>query len=797
MLLFEVAKQAIFPHIQLWQSHFITIAWASLLTTAAALLVSDRLTSIAEEAEKRFEGLLDAAPDAIVVVNQEGKIVLANAQVERVFGYGREELLGRVVEMLVPQPFQAGHPAHRQKFFADRRSQRMGAGLQLYGLHKDGREIPVEISLNSLETEDGVLISSAIRDITERRKMEEALQQSEAKFRALFESASDAILIMHGEKISDCNPQAETFFRCGREDLVGRSPLDFSPPKQSDGRLSSEKAAELTRDAFRGVPQFFEWEHVRHDGTPFYGEVSLNRVSTPKGGYLHGTVRDITKRRKLEEALQQSEAKFKALFEAANDAILILDGGKFVDCNARAETFFRCGREDLVGHSPLEFSPPKQPDGQLSSEKAAEKIQATLAGLPQFFEWEHVRHDGTIFYAEVSLNRIITPQGEYLQSIARDITGRKQAESNLQEAHAQLSAALRESEQHAREAVQLTELVDILESCQTVEEACKITANTLPVMLSSASGALCITTSSRNMVEAVAAWGDGLTTAKTFAPDDCWALRRGKIHRVNDAASPLRCAHVGGSPGGGYVCVPLAAQGETLGVLCLECPSPSPILSLGSPQDPMEALARQAGAVGDCISMALANLRLREVLRSQSIRDPLTGLFNRRYMEESLEREVHRAVRNHECVTLLMLDIDHFKQFNDTFGHQGGDALLRGFGDFLIQRTRGQDVACRYGGEEFVLILAGATADGGCKRAELLRQELKQLTVEHAGKVLGRISVSIGVSAFPGHGATGEELLHAADQALYRAKTEGRDRVVVSSNALNPSPEISPTPSTP
>jgi diguanylate cyclase (GGDEF)-like protein len=290
---------------------------------------------------------------------------------------------------------------------------------------------------------------------------------------------------------------------------------------------------------------------------------------------------------------------------------------------------------------------------------------------------------------------------------------------------------------------------------------------------------LCITSPSRNIVEAVATWGDTLATEKTFAPDNCWALRRGKIHRVNDSTSPLRCTHVSGSPAGGYVCVPLAAQGETLGVLCLERPSQPPNPSLGSPEDQMEALARQARAVGERISLALANLRLREVLRSQSIRDPLTGLFNRRYMEESLERELRRGARNDECVTLLMLDIDHFKQFNDTFGHQAGDTLLRALGDFLSQRTRGQDVACRYGGEEFVLILAGATADDGCKRAELLREELKQLTVQHAGQVLGRISFSIGVSAFPGHGATAEELLRTADQALYRAKTEGRDRVVV------------------
>ena len=195
----------------------------------------------------------------------------------------------------------------------------------------------------------------------------------------------------------------------------------------------------------------------------------------------------------------------------------------------------------------------------------------------------------------------------------------------------------------------------------------------------------------------------------------------------------------------------------------------------------MEALARRASAVAERISLVLANLSVREVLRNQSIRDSLTGLFNRRFMEESLEREVRRAARNKEGVALLMLDLDRFKLFNDTFGHQAGDVLLRGFGDFLSQGTRGQDVACRYGGEEFLIVLSGASVDAACKRAELLREDLKQLTVRHAGQVLGRVTVSIGVSAFPGHGATAEELVRAADKALYRAKTEGRDRGVVAS----------------
>ena len=353
------------------------------------------------------------------------------------------------------------------------------------------------------------------------------------------------------------------------------------------------------------------------------------------------------------------------------------------------------------------------------------------------------------------------------------------ANERIEKAYEKLDVALREAEQHAQDALKLTELVDVLQSCHTLEEAYKIAGTTLPTILSSQSGALCITGTTRNIVEAVAYWGNAPATAKTFTPVNCWALRRGKIHVVKNSASPLLCPHVTDSPPGGYMCVPLAAQGETLGVLYLEYPSQSVNSSTRQLEDQVEALNRQAIGAGERISLALANIGLREVLRGQSVRDPLTGLFNRRYMEESLERELRRAMRTEASVAVLMIDLDHFKQFNDTFGHQGGDALLRAFGEFVRQGTRGQDVACRFGGEEFVIILSSASIDAACKRAEYLREGLKELKVEYAGQVLGKITLSIGISAYPVHATTTDELLRVADQALYRAKQEGRDRVVV------------------
>lgn len=186
-----------------------------------------------------------------------------------------------------------------------------------------------------------------------------------------------------------------------------------------------------------------------------------------------------------------------------------------------------------------------------------------------------------------------------------------------------------------------------------------------------------------------------------------------------------------------------------------------------------------AVTVAEHIALSLANLKLRETLQNQSIRDPLTGLFNRRYLEESLEREVNRAQRKQQTLGIIMLDVDHFKRFNDTFGHEAGDAVLRKLGQFLHTHIRVSDIACRYGGEELTLILPEASLDVTHQRAEQIREGVKHLQVQHRHQPLDAITLSLGVACFPQHGLTGEAVMQAADAALYRAKKEGRDAVRV------------------
>jgi len=224
------------------------------------------------------------------------------------------------------------------------------------------------------------------------------------------------------------------------------------------------------------------------------------------------------------------------------------------------------------------------------------------------------------------------------------------------------------------------------------------------------------------------------------------------------------------------------AQGQALGVFHLRLGAPLQTQADG-PGKPKLNLAQ---TIAEQIALALANLNLRETLRHQSTRDPLTGLFNRRYMEASLERELCQAERTQDPLGLIMLDIDHFKRVNDTYSHEAGDTLLRALGTFLQSQVRGGDIACRYGGEEFTLILPAASAEATAERAEHVREAVTRLKVQYRDEPLGAVTFSLGIAVYPEHGTTPEALMRTADLALYRAKALGRNRVVVGEVAADP-----------
>jgi diguanylate cyclase len=338
------------------------------------------------------------------------------------------------------------------------------------------------------------------------------------------------------------------------------------------------------------------------------------------------------------------------------------------------------------------------------------------------------------------------------------------------------------------EATVLGELSDLLQSCRSSDEAYRLIATRAPVLFPHTSGAVCIIANSRDVVDVAATWGEPSLADRFFAIADCWALRRGRANIVGAHAGGVRCGHIRAAGPSRALCVPMMAQGEALGLLYLDggqsasgdatATSAAGPPSAAGPADWSEAELRLAKTLSEQAALALANLSLRETLRLQSVRDPLTGLYNRRFLEESLERELRRSARKGAPLGVMMIDVDHFKRLNDTAGHDAGDHALRALADLFLTHVRAEDIVCRYGGEEFTMLLPDASLEATQARAESMRAAAAQLAIPDRTHTALRVTISIGVASSPEHGDTAEALLRAADAALYRAKESGRNRIV-------------------
>jgi diguanylate cyclase (GGDEF)-like protein len=315
------------------------------------------------------------------------------------------------------------------------------------------------------------------------------------------------------------------------------------------------------------------------------------------------------------------------------------------------------------------------------------------------------------------------------------------------------------------ETASLASFGEQLQACLTLDEACKAFVHFGQTAFPGTSGAVYLANPSRDMLIRNLAWGP--PSAETMTSEDCWALRMGHPQYFDDTTATHRCAHCDGKASG-TLCVPLMAHGTTIGVFYLA-------LVEGRLT---EGRRRFVETVGEQLALALANVQLREKLHGQSIRDPLTGLFNRRYFDETLPRELIRAQRMNQSVGFLACDVDHFKRFNDTFGHEAGDMVLREMWTLIRGCLGGTDFGVRLGGEEFVIVLFNADRERLARRAERLGDAVRNLSLSLRGLPLGTVTISTGLAMFPESGSDSESLLRAADTALYGAKTAGRDRAV-------------------
>ncbi|MBM3334653.1 CHASE3 domain-containing protein, partial [Candidatus Sumerlaeota bacterium] len=379
---------------------------------------------------------------------------------------------------------------------------------------------------------------------------------------------------------------------------------------------------------------------------------------------------DLAAHRRAENALLESEEKLRSLIANIPDVTWTSDSsGNTTFISANVERVYGYTSEEVCKWGPEMRFGRIHPDDKDSVLKAYEALFSRNARFD--VDYRVQRKDGTWIWVHDRAIATYEKAGvRYADGVFTDISEQKRHEEELRRAHEEMATHATEIEQRNLHLTLLAQMSELLQTCRSLDEAYAIVARSVRDLFPRESGALYVVNASRNLVEATAAWGDTPPAERVFAPEDCWALRRSQPTLVDDSSAGVVCAHVSRPLRAAYLCVPLVAQSETLGMLHLMGLPRGSSRSDATGSHTAASIQRLAVTVADQIALALSNLRLRDTLRSQSIRDPLTGLFNRRYMEETLEREVQRALRSGASVGIVMLDIDHFKSFNDRYGHE-------------------------------------------------------------------------------------------------------------------------------
>ena len=731
------------------------------------------------EAEIKYRTLVEHLP-AIVYLDQYDQTVTAgyrpvyiSPQVEIILGYRPDEFIED--PDLWPSLL---HPDDRERVLAAEALHYEAGKLLHQEYHiiaRDGHVVWLrdEAVMIRDEATGRTFSQGVLLDITARKQAEEALSQSEERFRLMSWATKDAVWDWDLQK-------NQIWWGAGLQKIFHYSSetVETNSEWWLD-RIHPEDRAKVNRvisQAAEGGMEFWskEYRFQRVDGT--YANIMdrayIIRDTAGKAYRMVGAMMDITDRKQAEQALLASETRYRQIVETAGDIIYRIDlEGNLTYVNPTALRVIGYKTEaEILGRQYLEFVHPawRQYIKFTYDQQLAEK---TLNTYQEFLAFTRDRKEiwlGQTVQIVMENDNIIG-----FQAVARDITSQKEAEAALQELNGRMAQSLNEIQQRNRETALLNELSHMLQSCQSAPEAYGIIAELSKQLFPQTAGAIYLLSESQTQINAIASWGKLSSTGEMFNRDNCKALRRSPTRQLNVDQLGMCCLYFAQQPSVTY-CLPIQVQGETLGIFHLRSTS----------EENLPENKRQlAYTVVEQSEMALSNLKLREALLEQSIRDPLTELYNRRYMEEALNQQLSRVTRQLHPLGLIMIDIDLCKNFNDTHGHAAGDSLLRELGRLLQSHIRGGDVACRYGGEEFLLIMPDASLEAAHQRAVLLQQEAKKLRVQDVGQSLDGITLSLGVAIYPEHGRSIDSVLRAADAALYRAKQEGRDRVVVAERA--------------
>jgi diguanylate cyclase (GGDEF)-like protein/PAS domain S-box-containing protein len=725
----------------------------------AATDVTERVqaeASIRLQADQ-YATILSATSDGFWLITPEGELIDVNDAACKMTGYSRDELLKLRVWDLEAAETREEFLRHIREIVTEG-----FAHFESRHMKKDGSQFDAEVSVAYWRATGRNIVF--IRDVTERKRAEAVLRDTDAKLREAQEMAE-----------------------------VGSWDWDLS---QNILHWSAEECRLLGRDVTNPPPTFADFlsfvhpddrkrlkdgiDEVRHNGAPFQleyriiqssGEVRV--VDARMKGFpgpdgqpirISGTVHDITKAKKSEENIKAASRYARNLIEASLDPLMTINPeGKITDINEAAVRALDAPREAIVGTI---FA-----DHFTEPERAAAAFRSALStGYVTNNPLTIRQSSGALIHVLLNASIYRSPRGEPdgVLATARDVTEQNRRSEELVRLHEQMTATVAELRQREQDTSAIDELSETLQTCRSREEAYPLIGIAASQLFPWSNGGLAVFVPDGLDLCTVAEWGDARVMLPDFTMEACWALRRGQLHQLDAPGAGAMCSHFRAQPSGSSLCLPLAIPGEALGMLHLNSVSPRPI---------DERTKRLLVTLGDVVKLCLSNLKLRETLRRQAIRDPLTGLFNRHYLNETLPRELQRAQRMGLPLCVAMLDVDHFKKFNDDHGHDAGDLVLREVGDQLHKAVRESDMACRYGGEEFLFVLFECDMAEARERIRDICSEIGAKPCVFHGRTLPAVTLSVGLAELGDARQTQAELIATADRALYMAKNSGRNKI--------------------
>jgi len=570
---------------------------------------------------------------------------------------------------------------------------------------------------------------------------------------------------------------------------VGENYLAVCDAVVGDGADDALEAADGIRKVIAGDLNDFFLEYACHhpDQKRWFG-LKVTPIDNDGAKRILLSHEDIPMRRLADEISRLGETQYRTLFDVAGDAIFLMEEDRFVDCNTSTLQIFACAKEQILNAAPYQFSPPYQPDGRDSKEKALEYIQAALDGKSQLFEWTHIKANGTPFDAEVRLNRVDLYGLPHILASVRDISRRKKAESEQEMKESRLNSLLELS--HIAHTLSEKEIVS-----RAIEDAVKLTDSQIGylhfVNLDQKTIEL-VTWSKKTLEECEAVFDSHYPLDQAGVWADCVRQGRPVIHNDYQNLPDRKGYPEGHAHLIRHASVPIF-NGDKVSLILgvgnkIDNYNSSDVLQLKLIGDQLHKILQRKQAetklkaTNKELQTKLLEIESLQVqLRQQAIRDYLTGLFNRRYMEETLKREIARAERESTHLSLMILDGDNFKEVNDTYGHQAGDVVLKKLSEFLLENYRAGDVICRYGGDEFVVVMPNSSVENARVRAEKWQEAFAHTEIKYKEDLIS-VTFSIGIATYPVHATSAEELLRSADQALYYSKNH-KTRVSVSSNS--------------